>query len=143
MSPMNMTLAEYLERAGQKRWKWGEVDCGQFGLGWVRERTGQPLPALFDYSSQDDLLAALQANGGLAAVVSRWMETNGFRPTLDPDDGDIGLAPIRERRGARLSPIEGLAPVAIVIRFGARWISQESRGIGGLEFEGIPAWRIA
>lgn len=129
-----MTLDEYLNREGARRWLWGDVDCVQFGLGWARERTGRPLTAFFGYHSRPAAEAALQARGGLESIVREWMATNGFPPTDEPDDGDIGLAH---------SPRGGVDPVAVVIRRGPWWITREPRGIGGMDFGRIPAWRVS
>lgn len=127
------TLDDYLAREGARRWAWGSCDCVCFGLGWARAATGRDLTAFFAYASRSDAERALRARGGLEAIVRDWMARNGFQPTSQPEDGDIGLAP---------SPAGGVDAVAVVIRRGPWWITREPRGIGGLNFERIPAWRI-
>jgi hypothetical protein len=129
-----MTLDEYLEDQSRRRFSYGTVDCVQFGLGWAREATGRPLAAFFAYGSRVDAERAVQARGGLESIVRSWMERNGFQPTDEPEDGDIGLAPV---------PAGGVAPVAIVIRRGPWWITREPKGIGGMDFGRIPAWRVS
>lgn len=128
-----MTLDEYLTREGSRRWDWGACDCVQFGLQWAREATGRPLQAFFDYASRADAERALQARGGLETIVREWMSRNGFQSTDEPEDGDIGLAPV---------PANGVDAVAIVIRRGPWWITREPRGVGGMDFGKIPAWRV-
>lgn len=128
-----MTLDEYLDAEGKRRWRWGSCDCVQFALGWARAHTGRPLPAFFDYSSRDDAMRALHARRGLAAIVREWMTMNGFEPVTEPEDGDIGLAPV---------PVVLTAPVAPVIRRGPWWLTREVRGIGGGALEVTSAWRI-
>ena len=90
--------------------------------------------AFFDYASRADAERALQARGGLEAIVRDWMARNGFPPTDEPEDGDIGLAPV---------PAGGVDAVAVVIRRGPWWITREPRGIGGMDFGRIPAWRVS
>ena len=128
-----MTLDDYLAREGARRWDWGNCDCVQFGLGWAREATGRPLAPFFTYQTRVDAERALQARGGLENIVRDWMDCNSFEPTGEPEDGDIGLAP---------SPAGGVDKVAIVIRRGPWWITREPRGIGGMDFGKIPAWRV-
>lgn len=131
------SLDDYLAAQMGRRWRWGEVDCVQFGLGWARERTGRPLSAFWSYQSREDAERLLRGAGGLGEVVGRWMRDNGFAATAAPDDGDVGLAPVPP--GA----LGAVAPVAVVIRRGPWWMTREIRGVGGLHFEAIPAWRIA
>ena len=129
-------LHDYLDAQRQRRFVWGESDCVQFGLGWVRARTGRPLAAFEPYCSRADAVALLRRHGGLGAVVERWMADCGFKPTDAPDDGDVGLAPVEP------VPEWGGEAVAVVIRCGPWWMSREPRGIGGKSLGRIPAWRI-
>lgn len=129
-----MTLDEFLERESSRMFVYGDCDCVQFALSWARERTGRPLTAFFGYHSRPTAEAALKARGGLERIVREWMAENGFQPTDEPDDGDIGLAP---------SPSGGVDTVAVVIRRGPWWITREPRGIGGMDFGKIPAWRVS
>ena len=92
--------------------------------------------AFFDYASRADAERALQARGGLEAIVRDWMARNGFPPTDEPEDGDIGLAPALARH------INWVDPVAVVIRRAGWWLTRERKGIGGMDFGKIPAWRI-
>lgn len=131
-----MILDDYLADQGKRRWLWGDVDCVQFGLGWARARTGRPLTAFFGYNSRLAAERALQARGGLEAIVRDWMARNGFPPTDEPEDGDIGLAPALARH------INWVDPVAVVIRRAGWWLTRERKGIGGMDFGKIPAWRI-
>lgn len=132
-----MSLDEYLDAQSALRWRFGVVDCGQFGLGWARERcAGRRLTPMSLYSGRAGAMAVLKARGGFEQLVRDWMTENGFLPTATPDDGDIGLAPVP------VSTSESVANVAIVIRRGPWWITREPRGIGGMEFGAIPAWRI-
>lgn len=133
-----MTLDDYIDAEGKRRWFWGKCDCVQFALGWARANTGRPLPAFFEYGSRGDAVRALQARGGLAAIVREWMALNDFALTAEPDDGDIGLARVP------VPTAESVAPVALVIRRGPWWLTREPRGIGGAGtmLEVISAWRI-
>lgn len=133
-----MTLDEYLEHQGSLRWFWGKVDCVQFALGWARAKTGKNLPAFFEYGGRSEAMRALEARGGLAAIVQEWMALNRFAPTDEPDDGDIGLARVP------VPTAESVAPVALVIRRGPWWLTREPRGIGGAGtmLDVISAWRI-
>ncbi len=132
-----MTLDEYLDAQGGKRWRWGDCDCVQFGLGWARERSGRPLKAFFAYRSRKDAEGALRARGGLLAIVRDWMAANGFPRVDDPEDGDIGIAPTP---GVGEDAIAGYS---IVIRYGPWWIGKTPRGIGSAGATEIPAWRVS
>ena len=131
-----MTLQDYLDLQAGRRFVWGESDCVAFGLQWARARTGRPLQAFFEYASRDQAAQAIAARGGLEAIVTDWMDRNGFAPTQDPDDGDLGLAP------ARGGCDDSIAGCAVVIRCGPWWIGKAPRGIASVAAKGIPAWRI-
>jgi len=132
-----MTLDEYLTAQSARRWSWGNVDCVQFGLQWAKEASNHPLTAFRAYSGRSGAMAVLEAYGGLERIVRDWMDANGFPPVEQPEDGDIGLAPV-ERVGD-----DGLAGFSIVIRSGPWWIGKTPRGIGSVAVEGIPAWRVS
>lgn len=132
-----MTLDDYLNAQGARRFVWGVSDCVQFGLGWAREATGRPLAPFCSYGSRAEAKRALESRGGLERVVRDWMAQNGFAPTSDPDHGDIGLAP----RPPQSEDI--IAGLAIVIRSGPWWVGKSPRGIRSvLAGKDILAWRI-
>lgn len=134
------TLDEYLDLASRQRWRWGALpagDCVQFGLGWASARVGRPLAAPLAYSDAQTARAFLAAHGGLLGVVSAWCEANGFAPTSEPDDGDIGVAPMEA--DDRMN----IAGACVVIRRGPWWLGKALRGYGSVAApQGIPAWRI-
>lgn len=132
------TLDEYLDVASRQRWRWGRPygDCVQFGLGWASARIGRPLSVPLAYSDPETARVFLDAHGGLAGVVSQWCEANGFAPASDPDDGDIGVAPVE-----RSDPMN-IAGACVVIRRGPWWLGKALRGFGSVAAQGIPAWRI-
>ncbi len=129
-----MTLDEFLDDQSRRRFIWGETDCVAFGLAWAREASGRPLAAFFDYGSRRDAERALQARGGLEVIVRDWMTRNRFPAIDEPEDGDIGLAP---------TSVGIVAPVAVVIRRCGWWITRELKGVGGMQFKDIPAWRVS
>lgn len=131
------TLDEYLDIASRRRWSWGRMDCVQFGLGWARARAERPLRVPLVYWDATAASDFLEPHGGLLAVVSEWMDAYGFSPTTEPDDGDIGVAPLD--RSDRMN----IAGAAVVIRRGPWWIGKALRGLCSVPAEGIPAWRIS
>lgn len=130
------TLDDYLDSASQQRWAWGRMDCVQFGLGWASARVGRPLPAPLDYRDARTAKAFLEAHGGLLSVVGQWCEANGFAPTSEPEDGDIGVAPIEAA-----DPMN-IAGASVMIRRGPWWLGKALRGYVGFSTHGIPAWHI-
>ncbi len=132
-----LTLDDYLDAVSCRRWSWGTMDCVQFGLGWASARRGRQLRAPIVYQDPESGKAFLEDHGGLVAVVSEFMAANGFEPTLSPDDGDVGVAPVP--RADRMN----IAGAAVVIRRGPWWIAKSLRGIASVAVEGIPAWRIS
>lgn len=143
------TLDEYLDLASRQRWRWGALpagDCVQFGLGWASARIGRPLAAPLAYRDAAMAKAFLEAHGGLVGVVSEWMRANGFAPTAEPDDGDIGVAPMAapfpNGELAEDGFEYGIARGSVVIRRSGWWIGKALRGYASASAEGIPAWRI-
>lgn len=136
-----MTLDEYLDIASRQRWYWGRIpagDCVQFGLGWASARVGRPLSSPLIYRDAGAARAFLEANGGLVGVVTQWCKAHGFARTDEPDDGDIGVAPVE---GAGNMNIAG---ACVVIRRGPWWLGKTLSGYGSVAApHGIPAWRIA
>lgn len=131
-----LTLDDYLDAASRQRWAWGVCDCVQFGLGWASACAGRPLSTPLAYRDAETAVAFLEARGGLGAVVGEWMAANDFEPVSDPDDGDIGVAPLPGTD--RMS----IAGACVVIRRGPWWLGKTLRGFGSVRAEGIPAWRI-
>lgn len=93
--------------------------------------------AFVEYGSRKDADAALRARGGLRATVGQWMKANGFPPTDDAEDGDIGLAEV-----PRFDE-DAIAGAAIVIRYGPWWLGKAPKGICSIPAVGIPAWRVS
>jgi len=131
------TLDEYLDLASRRRWRWGQMDCVQFGLGWAIERAARDLAAPLAYHDADTARAFLAMNGGLLNVVSQWMDAHGFEPTAEPDDGDIGVASVSGD-----DPMN-IAGACVAIRRGPWWIGKAVRGLCSVGGESIPTWRIA
>ena len=131
-----MTLDDYLADQAGRRWKWGSVDCVSFALEWARAKTGRTLTPFCDWASRDEAAAILSAGGGLQTIVARWMAENGFAPTDDPKDGDIGVVPVAFD-GAGL-PVD----VAVMIRKGKFWIGKTPKGIASALVKSAPAWTL-
>lgn len=132
-----ITLDDYLDLASARRWAWGDMDCVQFGLGWIRARTGRDLPAWATYSDSDAAVAALRAHGGLESLVAAWMQENWFKATDAPEDGDVGVVPVP--RTDRMN----IAGACVVIRRGPWWIGKALRGIASMGARETKAWRIS
>lgn len=54
------------------------------------------------YSSEDEALALIEAEGGLQAVVRAGMDRVGLIPTRQPIRGDVGLVMMETARGEPL-----------------------------------------
>lgn len=135
-----MTLDEYVRAEMARRWRWGSVDCVEFGRKWICERTGRNLPAFAKYGNWHEAMAVLAERGGLAAIVREWMAVHGFEQTECPEDGDVGIANVP------IASSEGTDRAAIVIRRGPWWLTREREfpGVGGIGavLEVPAAWRI-
>ena len=101
-------MNHYLASFERCKWKAGELDCGVFIAGWVKELTGfDPISDVRNgYSTERQFLRILRREGGFVRSFSLRLIRSGFVETLSPRQGDVAavLAPCRSRSGNRLLP---------------------------------------
>lgn len=134
------SLDDFLAAHMQRPWKWGETDCCCFASEWIEARTGLDPMATFrpHYRSRASALALFERRGGLCAVMSERMAEMGFRPTSEPDHGDVGIVRAPVRTNADILTLREVAAIMV----SSRWICRSQQGIASAPFELVKAWRI-
>jgi hypothetical protein len=90
-----LILADYLARAGRKRFAWGgEIDCWTFGLDWVRECVGiDPLGDFRgSYSDARQARCIVRDQGGAFVFADSLLRAVGLESAAAVRPGDIGIA---------------------------------------------------
>ena len=112
---------------------WGENDCCLFTANWMRAVTGIDggAPWRGRYHTEDECLALLDRDGGVAAVMARGAGIVGLPATTKPARGDVGVIRVRTQRGE---------PFVGAICTGRRWVVMSALGVRSLRGEVESAW---
>lgn len=112
---------------------WGENDCCLFTANWMRAVTGIDggAPWRGRYGSENECLAILERQGGVAGVMARGAGLVGLPATANPVRGDVGVIKVRAVRGE---------PRVGAICTGRRWAVMSALGVRSLRGEVEAAW---
>ena len=127
-----MSVSEFVATESRRPFDWGVTDCASTVDRWVRSVTGiSPLDSYGRrYASEAEAKAWL-AEANLAVLMNRCMRAAGFKKTLSPQAGDVGLVFSDGR-------------LCAAIFTGSMWFSHDIGGvIGAPEGAMWKAWRVA
>jgi hypothetical protein len=128
------TLDDYLAASSRIPWRWGVMDCCQFGGGWVRSRLGRDPLVAFSYKSLRDVHRIVAENGGLIPIIDRGMAAIGCGRTTEPDFGDVGALEVLGT--------QRITGYSVGIFDGLYWITKEFDGLFYSKPESVIAWRV-
>lgn len=131
-----MKLDDYLEAAGQRRWRYGDVDCTLFAADWALAITGKdPAEGIRGtYSNADEANAIVDRHGGAVAFVGACLTGIGWRAVQNPEDGDIGIINALTGNDAVFRDIPA-------IHQGGLWLARGLRGIRAAIYQPKAVWR--
>jgi len=132
-----MTLDDYIEAAGKRRWRYGDVDCTLFAADWAMAITGKdPAEGIRGtYSTAAEANAIVDLHGGAVAFVGGCLAGIGWRAVQNPEDGDIGI--INTLAGSDVAVFRDVP----AIHQGGLWLARGLRGIRGALYDPKAIWR--
>ncbi len=129
-----MSVDDFIREEAAQPFVWGRTDCASTADRWVRLATGRSPMAVYGrkHGNEEEARSWLLQPGGIAVAMNRVMRSAGFRRTVEPVPGDVGLV--------LLDP----QTIAVAIRGGAMWFAHSEAGAHGLPVAHFwKAWKIA
>lgn len=88
-------LSQFLQGRAKSPFVWGENDCLMFAADAVREITAEDFDPAQEwrgtYSTHDEAAALLQANGGVAGIITKGLGVPSHKNILMAQRGDVAM----------------------------------------------------
>lgn len=97
MNDMRELLQSHIEEAHGRDMAWGIDDCTSWVAAWIERVTGHCVTRPH-WESQRQAQDLIDEAGSLDALWDEVMAENGYRETMHPERGDVGIISIRDKQ---------------------------------------------
>lgn len=127
-----MNISDFIAAEAAQPFAWGVNDCASTADRWVQLVHGFSPMARYGrhHQSRDEAHIWLSEPGSIAVAFNRVMRKSGFKRTVEPKPGDLGLVIYAQR-------------MCIAIHTGSAWFSRHEDGLIAAPLETVwKAWSI-